>query len=112
VARHCGVPPILALDLRAPGRCVGVACAIPSLVLCVMTSISSQRFFVETDALPSVRTGRDAGPPKRALLYRLCIEKGLLSRSQIAPNTFSRLVGKCSPSFSDDPPDLLFPPAP
>jgi putative transposase len=28
----------------------------------------------------------------RALLYRLCIEAGLLTRSQIAPNTFSRLV--------------------
>jgi len=28
----------------------------------------------------------------RALLYRLCIEAGLLTRSQVAPNTFSRLV--------------------
>jgi transposase InsO family protein len=44
--------------------------------------------------LPSVRAGRDAGPPQKALLYRLCIEKGLLTRSQIAPNTFSRLVGE------------------
>jgi hypothetical protein len=26
------------------------------------------------------------------LLYRLCIEEGLLTRSQIAPNTFNRLV--------------------
>ena len=42
--------------------------------------------------LPSARTGRDAGPPKRSVLYRLCIEKGLLTRSQIAPNTFNRLV--------------------
>ena len=33
------------------------------------------------------------GPaPKRAVLYRLCIEQGLLTRAQIAPNTFSRLV--------------------
>ena len=33
------------------------------------------------------------GPaPKRATLYRLCIEQGLLTRSQVAPNTFSRLV--------------------
>ena len=30
--------------------------------------------------------------PKRALLYRLCIEQGLLTRAQVAPNTFSRLV--------------------
>lgn len=32
------------------------------------------------------------GPPKRALLYRLGIEQGLLSRAQVAPNTFSRIV--------------------
>jgi putative transposase len=32
------------------------------------------------------------GAPKRAVLYRLCIEQGLLIRSQVAPNTFSRLV--------------------
>jgi hypothetical protein len=32
------------------------------------------------------------GPPKRAVLYRLCIEQGLLARSQVAPNTFSRIV--------------------
>jgi hypothetical protein len=30
--------------------------------------------------------------PLKALIYRLCIEEGLLKRSQIAPNTFSRLV--------------------
>jgi len=30
--------------------------------------------------------------PKRTLLYRVCLEEGLLTRSQIAPNTFSRLV--------------------
>lgn len=30
--------------------------------------------------------------PKRANIYRLCIEQGLLTRSQVAPNTFSRLV--------------------
>ena len=32
------------------------------------------------------------GPPKKALLYRLGIEQGLLTRSQVAPNTFSRIV--------------------
>jgi putative transposase len=37
--------------------------------------------------LPRVR-----GTPKRAVLYRLCIEQGLLTRSQVAPNTFSRIV--------------------
>jgi transposase InsO family protein len=30
--------------------------------------------------------------PRPALLYRLCIEEGLLTRSQIAPNTFRRIV--------------------
>ena len=32
------------------------------------------------------------GAPKRAVLYRLCIEQGLLTRSQVAPRTFSRIV--------------------
>jgi transposase InsO family protein len=32
------------------------------------------------------------GTPTRSVLYRLCIEEGLLTRSQIAPNTFRRLV--------------------
>ncbi|MBK9990948.1 MAG: transposase family protein [Verrucomicrobia bacterium] len=32
------------------------------------------------------------GKHPRATLYRLCIEQGLLTRSQVAPNTFSRLV--------------------
>jgi transposase InsO family protein len=30
--------------------------------------------------------------PTRGAIYRLCIEEGLLSRSQVAPNTFRRLV--------------------
>lgn len=30
--------------------------------------------------------------PKRAMLYRLCIEHGALTRTQVAPNTFTRLV--------------------
>jgi putative transposase len=30
--------------------------------------------------------------PGKTLVYRLCIEEGLLNRSQIAPNTFRRLV--------------------
>jgi putative transposase len=35
------------------------------------------------------------GPsPKRSVLYRLCIEQGLLNRSQVARTTFYRLVGE------------------
>jgi putative transposase len=34
------------------------------------------------------------GMPKRAVVYRLCIEQGLLSRSQVAPRTFSRIVNQ------------------
>ena len=30
--------------------------------------------------------------PTRATLYRLCIEQGILTRAQVAPNTFARLV--------------------
>jgi putative transposase len=32
------------------------------------------------------------GAPKRAMLYRLCIEQGLLTRAQVAPRTFCRIV--------------------
>lgn len=32
--------------------------------------------------------------PTRAMLYRLCIEQGLLTRQQVAANTFSRLVNQ------------------
>jgi hypothetical protein len=39
--------------------------------------------------LPAMHSGHDAEPPKKAALYRLCIEKGLLTRSQITPNTLS-----------------------
>ena len=35
--------------------------------------------------------------PARALLYRLCIEAGLITRAQIAPNTFNRLATTPSP---------------
>jgi len=51
--------------------------------------------------LPKLReTGRT---PNRALLYRLCIEQGLLIRSQVAPNTFSRLVNQYEMLKPDDP---------
>lgn len=40
--------------------------------------------------LPKLR-GRT---PIRGAIYRLCIEEGLLTRSQVAPNTFRRIVKK------------------
>lgn len=40
--------------------------------------------------LPKVR-----GIPKHAVLYRLCIEQGLLTRAQVAPRTFSRIIKQC-----------------
>lgn len=39
-------------------------------------------------ALPSLH-GKS---PSRAALYRVCIEQGILTRGEVAPNTFSRLV--------------------
>lgn len=44
------------------------------------------------DAIRKVRPKVHGKTPAIALLYRLCIEEGLLTRSQIAPNTFNRLV--------------------
>jgi putative transposase len=50
--------------------------------------VSLERVQEAIDALlPKVH-----GAPKRAVLYRLCIEQGLLTRSQVAPRTFSRIV--------------------
>lgn len=46
------------------------------------------------DAIHQVRPKLHGKTPTRALLYRLCIEAGLLTRSQVAPNTFSRLVNQ------------------
>lgn len=46
------------------------------------------------DAIRKVRPKLHGKTPTRALLYRLCIEQGLLTRSQVAPNTFSRLVNQ------------------
>ena len=49
-------------------------------------------------SLETVQTAIDTilpkvhGVPKRAVLYRLCIEQGLLARSEVAPNTFTRIV--------------------
>ena len=44
------------------------------------------------EAIQKVRPKVHGQTPSRALLYRLCIEEGVLTRSQIAPNTFRRLV--------------------
>ncbi len=44
------------------------------------------------DALRKVQSKVHGKTPTLALLYRLCIEEGLLTRSQIAPNTFRRVV--------------------
>jgi len=44
------------------------------------------------DALRKVSPKIHGKTPTLALLYRLCIEQGLLTRAQIAPNTFRRVV--------------------
>lgn len=44
------------------------------------------------EAVRKVRPKAYGKTPTLALLYRLCIEEGLLTRSQIAPNTFRRVV--------------------
>ncbi|MGH7989282.1 MAG: DDE-type integrase/transposase/recombinase, partial [Limisphaerales bacterium] len=44
------------------------------------------------EAIGKVRPKIHGKTPTLALLYRLCIEVGLLTRSQIAPNTFRRVV--------------------
>src|SRR6266545_1604654 len=38
------------------------------------------------------RVSKPSSTPTRATLYRLCIEEGLLTRGQMAPNTFRRIV--------------------
>lgn len=44
------------------------------------------------EAIQKVRPKLHGKTPTLALLYRLCIEQGLLTRAQIAPNTFRRVV--------------------
>ena len=43
------------------------------------------------EAIEAVRS-KAHGRPKRSVLYRLCIEQGLLTRAQVARTTFYRLV--------------------
>jgi transposase InsO family protein len=40
--------------------------------------------------------------PNNAMIYRLCIEQGLLTRSQVAPNTFRRIVNEFEMLKPDD----------
>ena len=44
------------------------------------------------EAIRKVRPKAHGKTPTLALLYRLCIEEGLLTRARIAPNTFRRVV--------------------
>lgn len=44
------------------------------------------------EALEAVRPKTHGRAPKRSVLYRLCIEAGLLQRSQVARTTFYRLI--------------------
>jgi transposase InsO family protein len=46
------------------------------------------------DAIRKVRPLAHGKTPTLALLYRLCIEQAILTRAQIAPNTFRRLVSQ------------------
>jgi putative transposase len=44
------------------------------------------------EAIQAVRPKTHGRAPKRSVLYRLCIEQGLLQRSQVARTTFYRLI--------------------
>ena len=44
------------------------------------------------EAIQAVRPKTPGRTPKRSVLYRLCIEQGLLQRSQVARTTFYRLI--------------------
>jgi putative transposase len=44
------------------------------------------------EAIQAVRPKTHGRTPKRSVLYRLCIEQGLLRRSQVARTTFYRLI--------------------
>jgi len=46
------------------------------------------------EAIQKVRPKVHGKTPTLALLYRLCIEEGFLTRAQIAPNTFRRVVNQ------------------
>lgn len=54
------------------------------------------------EAIRQVRPRLHGKTPTLALIYRLCIEQGVLTRSQIAPNTFRRIVKRHELLKSDD----------
>ena len=54
------------------------------------------------EAIGKVRSKVHGKTPTLAILYRLCIEEGLLTRSQIAPNTFRRLANQYELLKPDD----------
>lgn len=55
-----------------------------------------------TEAIDQVRSKIHLKTPSLALLYRVCIEQGVLTRSRIAPNTFRRLVNQYELLKPDD----------
>jgi len=46
------------------------------------------------EAIDQVRPTFHGKTPAKAAVYRACIERGLLTRDRVAPNTFSRLVNE------------------
>ncbi len=44
------------------------------------------------EAIEQVLPSFHGGPPNKTAIYRACIERGLLRRGEVAPNTFSRMV--------------------
>ncbi len=58
------------------------------------------------EAIEQVLPAFHGNPPNKTAVYRACIERGLLRREEVAPNTFSRIVKryellKPSPSSPD-----------
>jgi transposase InsO family protein len=54
------------------------------------------------EAIGAVRSKIHVASPSLALLYRVCIEEGVLTRARIAPNTFRRLVHQFELLKSDE----------
>jgi putative transposase len=46
------------------------------------------------DAIEQVRSSFRSERPTKAAVYRACVERGLLCRADVAPNTFSRMVNQ------------------
>ena len=68
---------------------------VTALQTTVRSDKGKPRNLTPEELLEAVRTilpKAHGSAPKRATLYRLCIEHGVLTRAQIAPNTFTRLV--------------------